>query len=379
MFNSVAKYLWGDANEVEQGYMEVSGQADTAGEQLDLAIHQDDDDWLVVGQPGKENEGHHPSHHAHPHQHHPHRHHHPHHHHHHHARPATVNDSHEPSALAQAPAPPGASDIELDEAASLRCSYNPLTGCSDSVQGALQDCTMNLNNFDLDSNYSSDGESGGDSGVRPSSPESVFSVCSGRSHATYRPSGSSHDPWIVAPPPCFTGSGLGELPTISSSPLENLLIEHPSMSVYLSVPPSSLPPSHPFHLAHLAGESAPASSEPRDSGDDSGEPGDALREDRTHQLPVGEQLPAAHRAHREGLGRHWGFAAPAQVSPAQAVARLHAAQRVQSGKSNKAVSRQKCRRENKVYEYKGCPKGNTKRSKRSRPSSCKSGRMCQRV
>jgi len=35
--------------------------------------------------------------------------------------------------------------------------------------------------------------------------------------------------WFVTPPPCFTSTGPIELET---SPLENLLIEHPSMSVY---------------------------------------------------------------------------------------------------------------------------------------------------
>ncbi|KAM7075098.1 tumor protein p53-inducible nuclear protein 1 isoform 2-T2 [Molossus nigricans] len=37
--------------------------------------------------------------------------------------------------------------------------------------------------------------------------------------------------WFITPPPCFTA---GELTTIKveTSPMENLLIEHPSMSVY---------------------------------------------------------------------------------------------------------------------------------------------------
>ncbi|MEE6463488.1 hypothetical protein FKM82_005934 [Ascaphus truei] len=37
--------------------------------------------------------------------------------------------------------------------------------------------------------------------------------------------------WFVTPPPCFTA---GELTTneVETSPMENLLIEHPSMSVY---------------------------------------------------------------------------------------------------------------------------------------------------
>lgn len=39
--------------------------------------------------------------------------------------------------------------------------------------------------------------------------------------------------WFVAPPPCFTRDSPGK---IEVSPLEDLLIEHPSMSVYAQVP-----------------------------------------------------------------------------------------------------------------------------------------------
>ncbi|XP_045611745.1 tumor protein p53-inducible nuclear protein 2 isoform X2 [Procambarus clarkii] len=39
--------------------------------------------------------------------------------------------------------------------------------------------------------------------------------------------------WLMTPPPCFTRSQVAPLAT---SPLENLLIEHPSMSVYLPRP-----------------------------------------------------------------------------------------------------------------------------------------------
>ncbi|OCT77046.1 tumor protein p53-inducible nuclear protein 1 [Xenopus laevis] len=37
--------------------------------------------------------------------------------------------------------------------------------------------------------------------------------------------------WFVTPPPCFTAGGLTSV-GVKTSPLENLLIEHPSMSVY---------------------------------------------------------------------------------------------------------------------------------------------------
>ncbi|XP_069508387.1 tumor protein p53-inducible nuclear protein 2 isoform X1 [Ambystoma mexicanum] len=50
---------------------------------------------------------------------------------------------------------------------------------------------------------------------------------------------SQHDPssmdesWFVTPPPCFTAEGPGPV-SVESSPLEDLLIEHPSMSVYVT-------------------------------------------------------------------------------------------------------------------------------------------------
>ncbi|XP_029958042.1 tumor protein p53-inducible nuclear protein 1 [Salarias fasciatus] len=56
---------------------------------------------------------------------------------------------------------------------------------------------------------------------------------------------SLQESWFVTPPPCFTGSS--SLPILlEASPLENLLIEHPSMSVYchprLTVEPLSETP-----------------------------------------------------------------------------------------------------------------------------------------
>lgn len=43
---------------------------------------------------------------------------------------------------------------------------------------------------------------------------------------------SMEESWFVTPPPCFTSTGPIQIQT---SPLENLLIEHPSMSVYHSL------------------------------------------------------------------------------------------------------------------------------------------------
>ncbi|XP_067015841.1 tumor protein p53-inducible nuclear protein 1 isoform X2 [Anabrus simplex] len=72
----------------------------------------------------------------------------------------------------------------------------------------------------------------------------------GSSSTSSLPCLSFEESWFLTPPPCFTSEGPIHMET---SPLENLLIEHPSMSVYqhsshFSIPPQprragSLPPS----------------------------------------------------------------------------------------------------------------------------------------
>ncbi|XP_056404576.1 tumor protein p53-inducible nuclear protein 2 isoform X1 [Hyla sarda] len=47
------------------------------------------------------------------------------------------------------------------------------------------------------------------------------------------PPQSMDESWFVTPPPCFTAEGPGHN-AVGSSPLEDLLIEHPSMSVYIT-------------------------------------------------------------------------------------------------------------------------------------------------
>ncbi|XP_037129943.1 tumor protein p53-inducible nuclear protein 1 [Syngnathus acus] len=50
---------------------------------------------------------------------------------------------------------------------------------------------------------------------------------------------SLEESWFVTPPPCFTGRGIQSV-LVETSPLENLLIEHPSMSVYAHHSPPRL-------------------------------------------------------------------------------------------------------------------------------------------
>ncbi|CAJ1063121.1 LOW QUALITY PROTEIN: tumor protein p53-inducible nuclear protein 1 [Xyrichtys novacula] len=68
---------------------------------------------------------------------------------------------------------------------------------------------------------------------------------------------SLEESWFVTPPPCFTGRGNKPI-LLETSPLENLLIEHPSMSVYAHHSPprltlDALPRSLDLELGLLAG------------------------------------------------------------------------------------------------------------------------------
>ncbi|CAJ1085051.1 uncharacterized protein LOC117822134 isoform X1 [Xyrichtys novacula] len=72
--------------------------------------------------------------------------------------------------------------------------------------------------------------------ITPSSTPSVSpgsgSECggSGGSNRSGPERGCMDESWFVTPPPCFTAEGA----TAEASPMEDLLIEHPSMSVYVS-------------------------------------------------------------------------------------------------------------------------------------------------
>lgn len=65
----------------------------------------------------------------------------------------------------------------------------------------------------------------------PLSPNSPSLLGSGRANAPSDPAPCGLDEsWFITPPPCFTAEGA----PAEASPMEDLLIEHPSMSVYVS-------------------------------------------------------------------------------------------------------------------------------------------------
>ncbi|XP_065421817.1 tumor protein p53-inducible nuclear protein 2 isoform X1 [Chrysemys picta bellii] len=73
----------------------------------------------------------------------------------------------------------------------------------------------------------------------PGSPPPTTSSSHSLNDYVGRPVPSQPDPclmdesWFVTPPPCFTAEGPGPV-RLESSPMEDLLIEHPSMSVYVT-------------------------------------------------------------------------------------------------------------------------------------------------
>lgn len=60
-------------------------------------------------------------------------------------------------------------------------------------------------------------------------PQTLTTILTRTSSTSSLPCNIMEESWYITPPPCFTSAG----PIIvETSPLENLLIEHPSMSVY---------------------------------------------------------------------------------------------------------------------------------------------------
>lgn len=64
------------------------------------------------------------------------------------------------------------------------------------------------------------------------SDASTATTASGASTPVHVVYPSMEESWLVTPPPCFTAGGNSPQRLVETGPLENLLIEHPSMSVY---------------------------------------------------------------------------------------------------------------------------------------------------
>ncbi|KAK7113856.1 uncharacterized protein [Littorina saxatilis] len=142
--------------------------------------------------------------------------------------------------------------------------------------------------------------------------------------------------WIVTPPPCFTGTG--SINThLSSSPLENLLIEHPSMSVYNSLQ------DHP-------------------------EQEESLQPEEMEVVRASEGAAMPTRVTRSSVG----------VAQQIKLTRCH--QRKQQVEGRKQLSRKNVERSNKArVVHSTCGKQVSARNRVLRPSGCMSGRRTQRA
>lgn len=111
----------------------------------------------------------------------------------------------------------------VPEATELRLTSMP--GDDDWV---LIDRTGSAGESDTETSIESIGDIDDDA-VRIITRTSSSSSIQRSSSCSSLPCTSIEESWFITPPPCFTSAGPIHMET---SPLENLLIEHPSMSVY---------------------------------------------------------------------------------------------------------------------------------------------------
>ncbi|KAK3086693.1 hypothetical protein FSP39_022061 [Pinctada imbricata] len=105
------------------------------------------------------------------------------------------------------------------------------TTCNSPVQQAGVNsnlCPSNFYNTGSDTDSDATGHSPGHSSCTSGSDSPI-----GMSRYYIRKKIGFHESWILTPPPCFTAKG-SDSSQMEISPMENLLIEHPSMSVYNS-------------------------------------------------------------------------------------------------------------------------------------------------
>ncbi|XP_037772884.1 tumor protein p53-inducible nuclear protein 2-like isoform X2 [Penaeus monodon] len=148
--------------------------------------------------------------------------------------------------------------------------------------------------------------------------------------------------WLMTPPPCFTRSQTAPL---ASSPLENLLIEHPSMSVYLPRPTNTSAAigrifprrvlSHPSPYSRSTPSVSPSSVLTPDENDDS-----PMREEVSNETG-GQQVAVPQPRNR---------VAQRAAKLLQAIDVLRPAQKAQRRREERRLKAKHLERSNKVRE-----------------------------
>lgn len=151
--------------------------------------------------------------------------------------------------------------------------------------------------------------------------------------------------WIVTPPPCFTASGSGA--ELEENPLENLLIEHPSMSVY--------------HTHHGAESTTNSSTSVQENIVAVPPPLNQHQDGVVQQAQGRLQMLASH-------------------SSAEQIKLTRSHQRQQYKALGKHLTRKCTERNNKTRLVKNsCKKQSSARNRALHPSGCMSGRRSQRA
>ena len=183
-------------------------------------------------------------------------------------------------------------------------------------------------------------ESGSDSPSKHSTPDSH----SPESHSRHIFVRTCHGPvkeaWIITPPPCFTAGKKGA--DVGMTDLENLLIEHPSMSVY------------------------------KRSGSEGEESNDSESSEEQEHLEVAKSK-RSHVASRQAP--HRARAVSARVQLMSQVEKIKMAQRVQTRQATRLLSKKNTERSNKVSH---CDRHQARKNKQRQPSGRMNGRVPQR-
>lgn len=149
--------------------------------------------------------------------------------------------------------------------------------------------------------------------------------------------------WILTPPPCFTASG--SIRQLEESPLENLLIEHPSMSVY-----------------NIQGTWL--------------EPREEVTEAASAVTEIGNSPHSAQQLMQQHATARPLFRQTACIR--DLIKSEHISQRQQKAAIGKVLQRKCTERSNKAFHFRGCIKQGSCLNRRLRSSGFKNGCHRQR-
>ncbi|XP_023710992.1 tumor protein p53-inducible nuclear protein 1 isoform X2 [Cryptotermes secundus] len=178
------------------------------------------------------------------------------------------------------------------------------------------------------------------------------------------PSLSFEESWFLTPPPCFTSEGPIHMET---SPLENLLIEHPSMSVYQnSSSRFSLP-----RARHRSGSTGTAPGSPASSlsGDEADPP-------RPHLVEAEEHVTAQRHSRVQATPRQRQTVFLEQQQHEKQCLQIRSAQKLRQRRSCQLLKRNHLDRSNKAREINSRNKCQRRSDRMQRHSGANNNRKC---